>query len=247
VKTIVIDDVLEQVDIAFYEKEEIWQPKIDKKLKSKDGLKLDFTSIDFTSVDYLLSSVSDIQYEYKGVIESIFNNTFTNVNKSINDIANRTNLELANKTVEIIAKDKLAGEARATINSQILQEFKNNKITGFQYMNKNNKLINVSLDAYINGITQEALTKSGASAILKVCLANNYDLVKVTSHNDPSPMCKMYENKIFSISGKNTKYPPLSSIVFNGKYVLGGGIWHRYCRHSIVPYIEADNIDFVYL
>jgi len=59
-----------------------------------------------------------------------------------------------------------------------------------------------------------------------------FDLVVVTGPKDACPVCSAIVEKIFSISGKRSDYPPLSTL-------KGGPPLHPGCVHNLAPYAEA--------
>ena len=71
----------------------------------------------------------------------------------------------------------------------------------------------------INTAATRAVNKSTFSASQTI----NNDLVKMSSHLSSCPICAMYEGRVYSISGKDKKYPPLS-IINNGAVVQFGTI-----------------------
>lgn len=60
---------------------------------------------------------------------------------------------------------------------------------------------------------------------------NGLDLVLISSHH-ADDWCRFYENRVFSISGQSSEYPPLSEVP------NGGCPMHPRCRHSETPFIE---------
>lgn len=71
-----------------------------------------------------------------------------------------------------------------------------------------------------------------------------HDLYYIVPHTGSCPLCAKYEGRVYSRSGKNPKYPPLSSafskIDPNGSDDLDNTYWtiHPNCRHKIIRYIE---------
>lgn len=60
---------------------------------------------------------------------------------------------------------------------------------------------------------------------------NGLDLVLISSHH-ADDWCKFYENRVFSISGESSEYPPLSQTPNRGCP------FHPRCKHSETPFIE---------
>lgn len=63
----------------------------------------------------------------------------------------------------------------------------------------------------------------------------NLDLVEISSHIGAREGCEPYQGKIFSLSGKSDKYPPLSST----SYGEIAGLFGINCGHRMYPYIEG--------
>lgn len=72
----------------------------------------------------------------------------------------------------------------------------------------------------------------------------DHDLYYIVPHTGSCSLCAKYEGRVYSRSGKNKKYPPLSSafrkIDPNGSDDLDNTYWsiHPNCRHKIVRYVE---------
>ena len=61
------------------------------------------------------------------------------------------------------------------------------------------------------------------------------DLVEVTSHSGARPSHAEWQGKVYSISGKSKKYPPLS----HTGYGTGDGLKGWNCRHDFYPFFEG--------
>ena len=61
------------------------------------------------------------------------------------------------------------------------------------------------------------------------------DLVEISSHIGARPKCEPYQGHIYSLSGKSTKYPALSST----SYGEPDGLFGINCRHTMYPYFEG--------
>lgn len=78
----------------------------------------------------------------------------------------------------------------------------------------------------------------------EVFAREEHDLYYIVPHSGSCPLCKKYEGRVYSRSGKDKRYPPLSSaftkIDPNGTDDLDNTYWaiHPNCRHKIVRYIE---------
>ena len=100
-----------------------------------------------------------------------------------------------------------------------------------------------SLHTYCSMVTR---TTSRQAEVLSVLSADpEQDLYKIGSTSTACPLCAPYEGRVYSKSGTNPDYPPLSDAF--GKQDPNGpdtltNTWlniHPNCRHSIVAYTEA--------
>lgn len=91
---------------------------------------------------------------------------------------------------------------------------------------------------YAELLSRSIVAETQNTCVLNVAKEHDKDLVKMTQHNSACPVCQKYEGKIYSLSGKNDKYPYLKSIPgFNKGY----NNIHPRCRHRISVYIEKFN------
>ena len=99
-----------------------------------------------------------------------------------------------------------------------------------------------SLTDYCSMATRTTARQAEVSAILT---ADDHDLYQIVKIGSTCPLCAPYEGRVYSKSGMNPNYPPLS-LAF-GKIDPNGGDdlsntylnIHPSCLHSIVRYTEA--------
>lgn len=92
----------------------------------------------------------------------------------------------------------------------------------------------ISLDAYAATVARSTTAEATNKAILNQLTELGYDLVKMTEHSTSCPICLPLQGRVYSISGKDKRYPPLET-AYSGPYAN----IHPNCRHRLVPYIEA--------
>jgi hypothetical protein len=59
------------------------------------------------------------------------------------------------------------------------------------------------------------------------------DLVKISTHKTDCPLCKPWQGKILSITGRTKGYPTLEK-------ARKAGLFHEGCRHAMGLYIDLD-------
>ena len=91
---------------------------------------------------------------------------------------------------------------------------------------------------YAELLSKSIVAETQNTSVLNVAKEYDKDLVKMTEHNSACQVCQKYEGRIYSISGKDKRYPKLKSIPgFNKGY----NNIHPRCRHRISVYIEKYN------
>ena len=81
-----------------------------------------------------------------------------------------------------------------------------------------------SLDTYSEMLARPHLLKANNEAVINRAGDFEIDIVEVSDHNTETPLCQEFEGKIYSISGKSDKYPPLPE----------EPPFHPSCKHSLL-------------
>lgn len=92
----------------------------------------------------------------------------------------------------------------------------------------------VSLDAYAAMVARSTTREAGNLARETQLTANGYDLVRMTSHYPTCEICAQFQGRVYSISGNDKRFPPLSRAFSSGYRNI-----HPNCRHSVHPYVES--------
>lgn len=64
-------------------------------------------------------------------------------------------------------------------------------------------------DYYAELVARTRTREAQSAATLDVCLYAGEDLVRISKHNTSTPLCKEFEGKTFSVSGRSDQYPKL--------------------------------------
>lgn len=137
------------------------------------------------------------------------------------------------KSVEDAVGLKLTtNETLKECKKNILKNFAENGISAIK--TKNNRYIRI--DAYADTVARSTVREVTNTATIKQVEELGYDLVKISSHPGACPICQKYEGRIYSISGKDKRFPRLD-VAFSSGYAN----IHPRCRHVLEPYIETFN------
>ena len=96
--------------------------------------------------------------------------------------------------------------------------------------------------AYAKMLGRSVVAETQNTSVLNVMKEYDNDLVQMTEHKTSCDVCAKFEGKIYSISGKDERYPALKTIPgFNKGY----NNIHPNCRHRITPYIEKYSDEYI--
>jgi hypothetical protein len=195
-----------------------------------------FALIDASAAAFILRSAYEIAGEASDEIKALLSNAYVNTQTLINAMTLQVRQELLGE----ITQGQILGIARKEISRRVVAIMEEKGITAYKTITKNGVEVEYSLQKTSEAIVRSSLIQSRANAVMKRSLDGGHDLVKVDTHSDPSPMCQPWGGKILSITGRTPGYPTVSEATFKGEYKRGGGLFHRYCRHSLTVYIQTD-------
>jgi hypothetical protein len=152
------------------------------------------------------------------------------VESSYNDIAGATKkmrdveiMNLRNISAKVFRETSLTGETRATVSRRLLSEA--TSLPGFRFVDKSGNRWDSK--TYFDMLGRTVLMNAGRSSYLDACAANGNDIVRVTISGNPCPRCRVFENRLLSISGKTPGLPTVD-------YAISRGLFHPNCTHSLV-------------
>jgi hypothetical protein len=137
------------------------------------------------------------------------------------------------KSVEDAVGLKLTtNETLKECKKNILKNFAENGITAIK--TKNGRFIR--LDTYAEMVARSTTREVTNTATILQVQELGYDLVKISEHPGACPICQKYQGRVYSISGKDLRFPKLD-IAFSSGYAN----IHPNCRHTLEPYIPEFN------
>lgn len=167
--------------------------------------------------------------DLQGTSSATFNNLIADYTKLLKDarlqILRQTQDAYRSIIGQVIQQSALGISTRIQTARQALDRFADQGITAF--VSRDGKQWEIR--SYVEMATRSTLHNAQREGRL-----NNIagDLIVINSVPNPSPLCKPYERKVLSISGKNDRYPSLAS-------AKAGGLFHPNCRHSFTAYVPG--------
>lgn len=91
----------------------------------------------------------------------------------------------------------------------------------------------MSVTNYAHLVARSVSIEVGNTARINQLTANGYDLVEIPTHYPTCEICAILQDRVYSISGNDKRFPPLSKAIGVYKNI------HPHCRHIIVGWVES--------
>lgn len=145
-------------------------------------------------------------------------------------LQNLSSKEVIDKGIKsILSTESLS---RGMVQKEIKQLFQ--KVFGdfnfIEVTTKTGKIINYQPAPYFKMVARTEMRKVQTESTLNSCNQYGCDLVQVSTHDDPCPICAEYEGRIYSISGNDKQYEPLPGDLMP---------IHPNCEHGLNPVTRA--------
>lgn len=139
--------------------------------------------------------------------------------------------ELKNRINSLIKELRETGQDSVyNVQQAILKDLQNHNILEIKYSNG----AKMPLNAYAAMAARSARIESANIGTLGRALQAGTDLVKMTTMPQCCRLCGAYQGKVYSISGKDKRFPALFKTVLRNRYALP----HPNCRHEFIPWFE---------
>lgn len=126
--------------------------------------------------------------------------------------------------LEQVATGQLLGESRQKIKKNIVEQLKKNGVSAL--VDKGGRTW--ELARYGDMLARTKMTQAHNSGSINRMAESGYDLVQVSDHQGECPLCRPWEGKILSVTGKTKGHDSLSK-------AESAGLFHPNCRHTITP------------
>lgn len=139
---------------------------------------------------------------------------------------------------EVTGRAVTGAATRREITQQALNKFATEGIRGFT----DRAGRNWHMDTYAEMATRTATLRAMHTGHTNRLIQRGYDLVVVSSHPNPAPVCKPYEGKILSLTGatpsgrhtfrsRTTDQPIVATVMASMAEAESKGLHHNNCRH----------------
>lgn len=168
---------------------------------------------------------------HKEAVELITNNMINNLNNAIDVVGRRTEDSIREIGLSS-AVDKFAtGYTIKQQQEKLKKELLDKNITCI----KDKLGRNISIKSYASMVARSVVAETQNTCIKNVAKENGHDLVKMTSHSGACPVCAPYEGRVYSLSGKDKRFPYIKNVP---GYSAGYNNIHPRCSHRISVWVE---------
>lgn len=120
------------------------------------------------------------------------------------------------------------GFTRRKLTQQLVNKFANDGIDGIQYADGRT----MKLDTYSEMVARSQTGNAARQASMSRLQEYGMDLVQISQHFPTSDLCRPWQARVYSISGTDSKYPPLQQ-------AIDGGLYHPNCKHYQAGYVPG--------
>lgn len=177
--------------------------------------------------DAIDSLVREMQYEVEQGIAQVGRRIARHIEAAVDNILRSAALEQTSRKIA-------TGATLRKLQKNLVSQLQNEGIFSVQYGSGLNAY-RVSLNAYASMVARSTTREAGNVARINSATEHGYDLVLCTSHYPTCEMCAPIQGRVYSISGKDKRFPALSTLpgFKDGYYTI-----HPNCRHVFVPTVE---------
>ena len=125
-----------------------------------------------------------------------------------------------------------AGQTVADMQKDLMQRLANDGFLTVQY-GTGKRAYQVGLDSYAAMVARSTTREAGNLARENQLTENGYDLLMMTEHYPTCEACAVLQGRVYSISGRDKRFPPLSRAFPSGYRNV-----HPNCRHVMTYWIE---------
>lgn len=147
-----------------------------------------------------------------------FGHTMTGIRRSAEDVVKFAQQKA---TREIIASGQLRGVAATELAKEVKAKIAEDGITAL--IDKGGK--KWQLDTYATMLTRQVLANGGREGVFNTARQFKFDLAVVSTHGSTHEECRVWEGKIFSLTGETEGYPTLEEMT-------DAGLFHVGCKHG---------------
>ena len=179
-------------------------------------------------------NIDSLTQLHKDAIELIAENIVS----SLNEATSLVGRQIEDKIREIGLKDASMKFATGNTIKQMQKELVNSLIDEGLTGIKDKLGRNIPISVYAETLARSIVAETQNTCVKNTMKEHDKDLVKMSKHYTACPVCVPYEGRVYSLSGKDDRFPSINNVP---GFKAGYNNIHPRCRHRITPYIEKYN------
>lgn len=160
------------------------------------------------------------------VVLNLIRNATGQLKDANNFVGRRIADDLRKAGLEAVAEKLSMGETVKQTKAKLIERLTDKGITTVKAGR------NIKLDAYAEMVARTTTREATNRGTIDEIQNEGRDLVQITTTGTSCPICLVYEGRVYSISGKDKRYPPLKEAFGEFSTI------HPNCNHNVVPYFE---------
>ena len=183
------------------------------------------------AIEALEINIDSLTQLHKDAIELIAENIINSLNEAVSVVGRRVEDSIR----EIGLNDASMKFATGNTIKQMQKELTNNLIDEGLTGIKDKLGRNIPISVYAETLARSIVAETQNTCIKNVAKENGHDLVKMTSHYGACPVCVPYEGRVYSLSGKDKRFPSIKNVP---GFRDGYNNIHPRCSHRIGVWVE---------
>ena len=173
---------------------------------------------------------------HKEAVQALSDGVYTTLQTSLVSLEKRTintllqayNINVENELLGMFTK----GETRKEVSKFLVDRFEKNGVT--MIVDRGGRKWN--MEAYARMVARTSRADVFNNAVANRALENGFDLVQVTAHQSKHEACRIWENKVLSLTGVTKGYPTLDD-------AKAAGLFHPNCMHTYTAITQEEAND----
>lgn len=188
----------------------------------------------FKEATEMLGVSDNLTQLHKDAVEVLVDNIVNNLNEATNLVGRRVEDSIRDIGLKDAAMKFATGQTIRQLQQELVNDLVNNNTTCM----KDKLGRNIPISSYAETVARSIVAETQNTSVKNVMKENSHDLVKMTQHSTACPVCVPYEGRVYSLSGKDERFPSIKKIP---GFASGYNNIHPRCRHRIMPWIEKYN------
>lgn len=173
---------------------------------------------------------------HKDAVKVLQENFYNNMQNAHSFIGRELRDKIRKAQLEVTEKKLTTGQTIKQTKENLIRKLSNQGIASYTDSAGRKWTLDRYAEMSARTVTAEATNKGTFNQLRSM----DRDLVQLSSHSSPCPVCAPLEGRVYSLSGNSERFPSITNALPN-RY----GVIHPNCVHRFMPYVAelADNVE----